>query len=346
VKLPSVYVNAAGLACPIGLTWPSACAAMRAGITRKRLSPYRDDQGREIVASYVLDRLSEDSLIEERWLFFLAHALRDATRGRGLHVLEDLPIFLTLPSTRSGGTYEPGWVSSALSQRLGVKLFAANVHVLSGGASGGFVALQTGRASAQAGRPCAVAAADSLLSAARLLPLAQHERLLVEGNSDGFIPGEAAAILMLSQEKRGALARLCGVGFGLEPSLFSNEVPLRAEGLIAAAREALSDAGLRLTDLDFRLSDAAGESFFFKEQSLLVTRLLQERKQEFPLWLPAETLGNTGAAAGLCSLLWAMAAWERGYAPGPRALACAGNEQGNRAAVVFEKIDKGERTYG
>ncbi len=334
-----VYVSAAGLACPVGMTWACACAAMRAGITRKSSSAYRDNQGREIVASSLRDLLSEDSSYEERWLFLLIHALRDVTRHRGGPVvLQRMPLFLTLPPARGGQAYSAAFACEALSRTLGLQLSPDNLHLLTGGACGGYLALDLGRASVRAGVPCVVAAADSLLSAWRLLPLAEQDRLIVEGNSDGLIPGEAAAALMLSQDSRDALAQLCGVGFATEPSLLGNEIPLRADGLIAAVRAALSEASLQLHDLDFRLSDAAGESFHFKEQALLVSRLLLTRKPDFPLWLLAESLGDTGAAAGLCSLLWAMAAWQRQYAPGPRALACAGNEQGARAAVVFTSV--------
>ena len=337
MKSSPVYVSAAGLACPVGMSWPAACAAMRAGIMRKSISPYRDNQGRAIVASYVRDLLPEGALGEERWLFLLTQALRDVARDSGPYALERMTLFLALPLANSGREYSSAWVCKELSSSLGLQLSPANVHVLSGGAYGGYVALQRGSAWSQSGHPCVVAAADSLLSAGRLLSLSEKERLLVDGNSDGFVPGEAAAALLLNREPRRALAQIRGIGFAVEQSLMDNEIPLRAEGLVVATREALFASGVHLHDLDFRLSDAAGESFYFKEQALLVTRLLRERKPDFPLWLCAETLGATGAAAGLCSLLWAMAAWDRSYAPGPRALACAGNDQGERAAVVLEK---------
>lgn len=333
-----VYVHAAGLACPIGLTWPSAGAAMRAGITRKSTSAYRDNQGREIVASYLRDLLPEDASYEERWLFLLTQALRDATCSSGAAALARMRMFLALPRAGNGSAYSPTFVASALSTRLGVELSPDDIHILTEGAHGGYAALYKGCACVHAGQPCVVAAADSLLSAQRLLLLSGKERLLVDGNSDGLIPGEAAAALILGAESHRPLAHIRGIGFAREQSLIDNDIPLRADGLIAAVRAALADAGLQLHELDFRLSDAAGESFYFKEQALLVTRLLHERKPDFPLWLPAETLGDTGAAAGLCSLLWAMAAWQRGYAPGPRTLACAGNEDGARAVVILESV--------
>jgi 3-oxoacyl-[acyl-carrier-protein] synthase-1 len=334
-----VYVRAAGMACPVGMNWPSACAAMRAGITRKALSAYRDDNGREIIASYLRDAIiPENAPVEERWLFLLSRALEDMSHETGGSPLKHMPLFVALPAPSGERPYAVSFLADSLSARLGVRLAPENVFVFSEGAYGGYVALQQGRASVRAGQPCIVAAADSMLSARTLLRLSEKQRLLVEGNSDGVIPGEAAAAMLLTQEKRQALASIRGLGFGKEASLLDNDVPLRAEGVVAAARTALAEAALQLHELDFRLSDAAGESFYFREQALFMSRLLRERKVRFPLWLPAETLGDTGAAAGLCGMLWAMAGWARKYAPGPRAIGFASNEAGRRAAVVFESV--------
>lgn len=331
-----VFVSAVGMACPLGLTWAAACAAMRAGLTRKTVSRYSDNRGREIVASCVRGVLAEDELAAERWLFLLACALRELTRGAGAPRLADTPMFLALPDSLAGRPPTAASVADALSEQLAEQLAADHVHIFGQGAYGGFLALQQGRACARARRPCVVAAADSLLSAGRMLAASERQRLLVEDNPDGFIPGEAAAAMVLTREPHGTRACIRGLGFAREPSRLDNDVPLRAEGLIEATRAALREAGSELHELDLRVSGAAGESFYFKEQALLVARLLREPKASFPLWLPAETLADTGAAAGLCGMLWVMAGWERGYAPGPRAIGFASNDEGNRAAAVFE----------
>lgn len=333
-----VYVRAAGLACPVGLTWASACAAMRAGISRRSVTRYTDNEGREIRASYLPHPIPEEAGYEARWLFLLAKALRDLGGDSGAQALAGLPMFLALPPSICERPYSADQVCDGLSTTLGAWFSPDLLQIFCAGAPGAYSALQQGRACARAGEACIVAAADSLLSARRLLELADGQRLLVEGNADGCIPGEAACAMLLSQDRRRALGMVSGIGFAVEPSLLENDTPLRAAGLVAATQVALDEAGLRLADLDFRLSDAAGEGFYFKEQSLLVSRLLQARKPGFPLWLPAASLGDTGAAAGLCSLLWAMAAWDRRYAPGPRALACAGNDQGARATVILESV--------
>jgi 3-oxoacyl-[acyl-carrier-protein] synthase-1 len=136
-----------------------------------------------------------------------------------------------------------------------------------------------------------------------------------------------------------------GLGFAEEISRIDNDEPLRAQGLVEAASGALREAALSLHDVDFRVSDAAGESFYFKEQALLMSRLLRTPKPAFPMWLPADSLGHTGAAGGLSGMAWAIAGWARGYAPGPLAIMFAGNDAGARAAVVLERQVQ-ERAHG
>jgi 3-oxoacyl-[acyl-carrier-protein] synthase I len=333
----AIYVRSLGLACPVGLNWRAACAAMFAGITRKCELEYRDNRGRPIVGSR-LSIIGATSTASERWLFLLAYALRDALRETDR--LEDHHLILSLPRDCRGRAVDAGSVAAELSQRLGRPLDPRRIEVVAAGAYGGMAAVAMAR-SALANREtpaCIVAGADSLLGAQQLLRLAERRRLLGEENADGVIPGEAAAALVLTARPRDAVAALLGVGLADEPSSLENDLPLRAAGVAAAARDALAQAGLGLHDMDFRASDAAGESFFFKEQALLVARLLRQRKEEFPLWLVAEALGDCGAAAGLCGLVHAIAGFAFGRAPGPRAIAFAGNDQGRRAAVVIEDM--------
>lgn len=333
----SVSIRAAGMACPVGLRSAPACAALRAGITRKQVSPFRDNQGREIVTSHLRDLLDLKSTAAQRWLFFLAHALQEILEQTGKPAFQQLPLLLALPSSKEGESGSVDFIARELSARLELEIPPRQVRLFTEGSYGGYAALAAGRDMVlrRQAAECIVAGAESMMSARTLLRLAENRRLLTEDNSDGVIPGEAAACVLLSSRKQG-LATIRGMGFATEPSRLDNEVPLRAEGLVAATRAALEEARLALHEMSFRFSDAAGESFSFKEQALLVSRLLRERREEFPLWLCAESLGDTGAAAGLCGLVQALTGWARGHAPGPRAIGFAGNEQGGRAAVIIE----------
>ena len=110
-----VYVRAAGMACPVGLTWRSSCAAMRSGITRKSISLYRDNDGREIIASYLRDPIREDASADERWLYLLAYALKDIARQMTQPLFERIPLFLARPLPRDGQPYPTTLLADVLS---------------------------------------------------------------------------------------------------------------------------------------------------------------------------------------------------------------------------------------
>ncbi|PRP93200.1 3-oxoacyl-(acyl carrier protein) synthase [Enhygromyxa salina] len=151
-----------------------------------------------------------------------------------------------------------------------------------------------------------------------------------------MVPGEAAACLLVDRFPQRALASLGAPGFGLESATLWNELPHRADGLVEAAANALAASGYDLADMDARISDAAGESLDFREQALLISRLLDRRKLSFPLLLPCAVLGDVGVAGPLCGVVQAIATYQRRYAAGPRSIVFARDHQGPRAAVVVE----------
>jgi 3-oxoacyl-[acyl-carrier-protein] synthase-1 len=352
--LPGVYIQSMGMACPVGLYWAAAFAAMRAGVDMKQELPYRGDRGESIVGSK-LAMLGEGLSPEERWFSLLTYALQDVVWSSDKSTLGKLPMIFCLPPGAAGKAIEPAAVAREVSRRLEVEVPVHNVRVVTGGAPEAYRAIASARGLLLGGfrgkRPpatspwgqhpgaqaCLVAAADSLVGARALLRLSEEERLLSAENAGGIIPGEAACCILLSAHSRGSMAAVRGLGFGQEKALASNDIPFRAEGAIAAARAALGEAGLKMHELDFRFSNCAGDGYSFKEQALVTTRLLgQNRKEKFPLWQCADSLGDTGAAAGLCGLVSAVAGFSRRYAPGPRAIGLVGSDSGERAAVVLE----------
>ncbi len=339
MTVASMYINTMGMACPIGLNWQAACAAIRTGTSLFQELPYLDNDGEPITGSR-LSLLDENYTRTQRWCALLSYAIIDAFSKKGIKKLADTPVFLALPTDSQGKPLEVASILPLLSEIVRTNLNSRNVQIVAGeGAYGGYDAIGLAREYLQKGShsECLVAAADSLVTASPLLDLYKKHRLLTDNNSDGVIPGEAAACLALSMQNSSAMAVIRGMGFANEPALLSNDIPLRGTGVTEAARNALNEAGLAMHDIDFRLSDAAGESYAFKEQSLLVSRLLRKRKEEVPLWLCAEHLGDTGTPAGLCGLISGIAGFAKDYAPGARAIGTVGNLCGQRAAIVLDK---------
>lgn len=183
-----------------------------------------------------------------------------------------------------------------------------------------------------------IAGVDSFLSAATLSAFEQRERLLTSQNSNGFIPGEGAAAVVLAAPVVNEKPQLAciGLGFGTEQATVESEdIPLRAEGLTQAVRAALSEAGCGLEQMDFRLTDISGEQYYFKEASLALSRSLRVRKEFFHLWHPADCIGEVGAAIGPAMLAVALAASRKGYGEGPNIFCHLGNDAGQRAVALL-----------
>ena len=190
---------------------------------------------------------------------------------------------------------------------------------------------------------CLVAGVDSYINGPTLIGLETQHRLKTPLNSNGLIPGEGAAAVLVQRKARGPAAaklQVLGLGFGQEKATLLSDEPFIGLGLAEAGRQALADAKLPMHDMEFRVSDVTGESYGFKEQSLLMARLLRRRREDTPLYHPAESLGDTGAAAGVVQLAATAAMFAKKYAPGPQGICCAApsvvsadRHRANRGAV-------------
>jgi 3-oxoacyl-[acyl-carrier-protein] synthase I len=179
-----------------------------------------------------------------------------------------------------------------------------------------------------------IAATDSLLSWPTLREFERRGRLLVETNSNGFMPGEAASAVLVAAPGQHQQLLIEGLGFAMEPATIGAEEPIRANGLSQAINAALREAERGMHDMDFRITDLSGEHYYFKEAALAVARTLRVKKEEYDLWHPAECVGETGAAIGPLLLALADMSMRKSYAPGPKALVHMANDSGERAAIV------------
>jgi 3-oxoacyl-[acyl-carrier-protein] synthase-1 len=222
--------------------------------------------------------------------------------------------------------------------------FHSESELIAEGRVGGGLALRRARQllyrAREPHRHVIVSGVDTFLVGPTLAAYDERDRLLTERNSNGFIPGEAgAAILLRRPYKDEGRALVCaGLGFAHEAATIESEEPLRAEGLTEAIRKALAEAGTTIADIDFRITDLSGEQYGFKEASLALSRLLRVRKEEFDIWHPADCIGEVGAAALPCMLGVLFYATRKHYTPGPTMLAHLGNDDGKRAAMVIGRV--------
>jgi 3-oxoacyl-[acyl-carrier-protein] synthase I len=337
-----MFLGAAGLACSAGLGASSACAAMRAGIGTFAELPYWDRKRLPVIGAAV-PGLSLDCQFGPRLVELLAMALGDWLASAPSLPLDRVPLLVGLPEPGRPGSGTPTAedIIAQVQARLGVGFHPALSKVIPKGHTAGFEGLRVARDLMRQNEApgCLVCGVDSHINASALFWLDRTWRLKRQGHTDGVIPGEAAAAIYVQRNAPEAApggVEVVGLGFGFEDAGLLSEQPLLALGLAGAGRQALAEADLGVHQMDFRLSDVTGENYGFRELTLAEGRLARVvRKESQPLWHPADSIGDTGAAAGVVQLVRAAAAWAKGYAPGARAICYSSAVAGERAVALL-----------
>ena len=334
----AIAIRRCGLVTAVGMTADQSCAAFRAKLTNPCETRFE--------------------IARDAWLF--AHQVDVGTPLRGIaklarmaamsiaEALSDVPVdqWAGLPlilcvaeADRPGRCAE---LDSDLLRRVEEELeahFAAGSTIVAGGRVSVALAIAAARTmlvdSTVSG--VVIAATDGLLSWPTLQHYQAAGRLLTEGNSDGFVPGEGAGALWIGRPSGTPGELLCtGVGLGREPASIDSGEPLRGDGISQAIRSALGEAGIDMHDIDCRIADSSGEQFYFKEAALAVSRTLRKPKHALDLWHPAECTGEMGAASGPSIVALAKSACEKRYVRGTNLLAHMANDDGARAALVLQ----------
>lgn len=331
-------ISGAGMVTGVGLDAPSSCAAIRSAIDNFQETRFMDSGGEWIQGCEVP--------LEQPWrgttklAKMLAQALCECADSDPDVNLDQVPVIICLAEKERPGRVENlgNRVFFEVQQELGVK-FDSHSTLVDHGRVGGMVAMLQARKMIyeQDVDKVIIAGVDSLLSAPALSAYEERERLLTSRNSNGFIPGEAAAAVLVSKPKAVPEPQLLcmGLGFGLEKATIDSELHLRADGMVQAFRGALDEAGCTLGDLDFRITDVSGEQYWFKEATLALSRTLRKHKEGFDIWHPADCIGEAGAAIGPVIFNIAITATNKAYAPGNNIICHFSNDDGKRAAAVL-----------
>jgi 3-oxoacyl-[acyl-carrier-protein] synthase-1 len=331
-----IAILSTGMVTAVGLTAPASCAAIRAKLSNPTQTRFIDAGGEWIFAHQVTLEQAWRGLIKLSKMASMAIA--ECLDGVPREQWSAIPLLLCVAEQERPGRLDglDDALFADIEQQLGVH-FASESAIVPHGRVGAVIALARARAMLN-GQPApfvVIAAADSLLTWPTLSAYARDERLLRAHNSNGFMPGEGSAAVLLGRAGENNALLCAGIGFGLEKASIDSSEPLRADGLATALREALAGSGTELHQLDYRITDLSGEQYYFKEAALALARILRSPKEEFDIWHPAECIGETGAVAGVALLAVADAAWRKGYAAGPSVLVHIANDAGQRAAVVL-----------
>jgi 3-oxoacyl-[acyl-carrier-protein] synthase I len=337
---------------PVGLNAAQTCASIRAGIARYDEHAYYDtvgadaewDEPQPLICATLPD--IDPFLDYEERLHAVARPLlstllakMDIKRAE----LSRLGVLLALPEDdpplqkwRLGQEFLP-----ALLRRSGI----ANVGVMAAnqeGHTGVFSLLRTAAKLLESGRVdhCLVGGLDSYLLEDRMVYRDEAWRLRSERNVDGYIPGEAGALLFVETraraEARGAkiLAALGVQGSGQEPNAYAGERSSSGQGLKQALQAALAGGG---EPPNWVVCDLNGESYRHFEWALMETKLPDVMSGLVRTVRPVESIGDVGAASGGILLACVCEAFARGYQPGPEALVWAAADDGKRIAMKVKQ---------
>jgi 3-oxoacyl-[acyl-carrier-protein] synthase I len=370
-----LWVKALGLASPLG-GLVQASAAFRAGIARPAPSPdaevmFPGDEQPQPVQVHALAAATFGFTGVGRLAALLTEALADLPAVPGFWAAPGAGLFLALPDppergfvlSGGGDEDEDYWLDDEDPEGAQARVDALGKRVLSAAArattfalgtmasrfvGGGHVAFATALALARdeilARRmgSALVCAVDSLASEATVANLLEHGRVKTEATPTGFVPGEAAVVLLLeslpgrSVQLTGPLVRLANVAAATGDRPAMSETPSDARLLAACFERALGSLAPEEA-APLVVSDHDGEVWRAHELGSMRVRLAarDRRLADTPIWYPATSFGHTGTASGGVGLALAYRALRRGHSPAPRAVILSSADSGARAAALL-----------
>jgi 3-oxoacyl-[acyl-carrier-protein] synthase I len=335
-----VAILASGMVTGVGLNSASSCAAIRCAIDNFSETRFMDKGGEWIIGSQVP--------LEQPWrglpklIHMAVPAIRECLAHVGKIKPEQILLLLCVAEKERPGRLEglDDELFHQIQVELGIRFHPRSCVIPRGRVAAAF-ALDLARSLIHEEQLpfCLIAGADSFLLSGTISGYESKSRLLTSQHSNGFIPGEAAAAVLVGPPPAGTDRHLLclGIGKGQERATIGSEEPLKADGLAQAFKNAFSAAGVGFERLDYRITDANGEQYWFKEAALALTRTMRVRKEEFDIWHPADCIGETGAASGPAIFSVALAATRKKYAPGPGTLVHLGSDDGERVAIIFNE---------
>jgi 3-oxoacyl-[acyl-carrier-protein] synthase I len=181
---------------------------------------------------------------------------------------------------------------------------------------------------------CYLLGVDSLIAPRRLRRLVRAG-LVVDGvNSDGFVPGEgAAALLLVPRRDRATKAVIAGLGRARDAGLANGEAATgRAIG--EAVDQALADARIKPAQVAAVVHDLSGPYALFEELALASARPPLVALGGLKMIQPAFATGEIGAASGVLALAAATFFLERGVA-GEVVVALFTSDGPSRSAAIL-----------
>lgn len=343
-------ITGIGLVTPVGLSAAASIAAMRAGISRIGDLPgftVPDAKGGpQSATGAAVPIVPGNRQGPARLLRLAEQALREAVSDARLSQKQRCALFVGTPGPHPGRRVLPFTpvLFQGLENALAGLVGGARVQLFETGRAAALQATRMAAAALTAENPpdaVIVGGVDSLSNPLTMSFLQSKNRLREGKKSTGILPGEGAGFLVMETTdraiKRGATilatVEAAAGGVDMTPADKPNRAVVLGRVLRGVADKLTDPAMLIISDLN-------GERHRAYEWMFASTRAPFYHSGT-PHWLPAESIGDAGAATGAIDSAWAVTALRRGYAGGSEALVWGASDEGPREALVFKRATGG-----
>lgn len=330
-----------GAVTPVGLDARQTCAAIRARISGVReiltLPPDFDPICGALVPAKLSLKKSTNAWITSLACRSIHEAMENVSPDPACVALLLSVSVVQEPFSEEFSLSGEEWIKS-IEARLNCR-FHSSSAVFDQGHAAPIAALQVARnlLEHQIVQYCLIAGVESMVNRVCIDRLAEWNRLYGPENSQGVIPGEGSACVLVTlagQAQAPALAQVLGFGTDNEIDTVLGTRTSVGNGLVQALRKALADSGIDESAITVRASDMNGERYRGLESMFADARFYRNRRQRHIMLLPAMSVADMGSAVAPLMIIMAATAMAKGYVPGRFTMCELSSERGLRGACL------------
>lgn len=345
---PRIYVFGIGMITPVGLNAAMTAASIRAeysaieetSVLNKKLKPIKMASVPEDALPAVNPALLGSKLSSRQLRLLQLASVALLQLENYLPQDQLLPLFLSLPEHIPGLSLPmSGNVIEQLTLQSGIAFNMSESRVAEVGRAGGLYAVAAAHQylSESGNDYVLIGGMDTYWDTGLLARLDAEDRLMLDGNVDGFFPGEGAAFLLLASERVKAdlslpLISLAKPGLAHESGHRYSEEPYRGDGMATAVTQALGHApGV----VDSLWSSMIYDGYAAKELGVALTRNHANISPHVSMTHPVDCVGDMGAAMG-CTLIALVAMEATRSVANRHHLLCCSSDLSHRAALRID----------
>lgn len=347
--MAEIVIVGIGMVTPVGLSPTETAASARGRTARIAATTFIDRRNKRINAGCVPDDglppladalVAEPLQAREARVLRLAHVAVEQALSNLPKDAKPPGVIIGLPEQHTRLPIDAAAMIARLATQTEGGFDLGKSQGLPVGRAAGLLAVQAAMEQLNAGEADFVLAGgvDTYLDAYVLGTLDLAGRVRHDDNSDGFAPGEGAALLLLTTTDTAArhnlvpLAKLAAAAGGQEPGHLASDEDYLGEGLAAAVEQALAAANGQ-PPIGCVYASFNGERYWAKEFGVALLRQRDKFAEDLQMEHPAECFGDLGAAHGAVMLGLASLGLAGGYRRSP-AVVYASSDFGARAVVI------------